>query len=255
MGFKVVVPARYASVRLPGKPLLDIGGKPMVVRVVEQAMQSGAEEVIVATDYEKIAEEVRKFGYQAVMTRGDHVSGTDRIAEVVQLMGWVDHTRVVNVQGDEPLISPGLIRDVAQDLALHEQAAIATACHPIDDMAAVQASNVVKVVLDKDGYALYFSRAPIPYARDAYDAGDGIPDGLPVHKHIGIYAYRASFLQQYKQLEPSPIERFEALEQLRALWHGYKISVMVAEHAPGIGVDTKADLEYVRAVLQQQLSP
>lgn len=252
MTFKVVVPARYASVRLPGKPLLDIGGKPMVVRVVEQAMQSGAEEVIVATDYEKIAEEVRKFGYQAVMTREDHASGTDRIAEVVQIMDWDDDTIVVNVQGDEPLISPSLIRDVAQDLAHHEQAAIATACHPIHDIAAVQASSVVKVVLDKEGYALYFSRAPIPYARDAYDTGNGIPAGLPVYKHIGIYAYRASFLQQYKQLESSPIERFESLEQLRALWHGCKISVMVAEDAPSIGVDTKADLEYVRAILLQQ---
>ena len=252
MTFKVVVPARYASVRLPGKPLLDLGGKPMVVRVVEQAIQSGAEEVIVATDYEGIAEEVHKFGYQAVMTREDHASGTDRIAEVVQIMGWDDQAIVVNVQGDEPLISPALIRDVAQDLAHHEQASIATACHPVQDMAAVQASSVVKVVLDKDGYALYFSRASIPYARDAYDAGDGIPPGLSVYKHIGIYAYRASFLQQYKQLEPSPIERFEALEQLRALWHGYKISVLVAEDAPSIGVDTKADLEYVRAILLQQ---
>jgi len=252
MNFKVVVPARYASVRLPGKPLLDLGGKPMVVRVAEQAIQSGAEEVIVATDYEKIAEEVHKFGYQAVMTREDHASGTDRIAEVVQIMGWDDQAIVVNVQGDEPLISPALIRDVAQNLAHHEQAAIATACHPVQDMAAVQASSVVKVVLDKDGYALYFSRASIPYARDAYDAGDGIPPGLSVYKHIGIYAYRASFLQQYKQLEPSPIERFEALEQLRALWHGYKISVLVAEDAPSIGVDTKADLEYVRAILLQQ---
>jgi len=252
MNFKVVVPARYASVRLPGKPLLDLGGKPMVVRVAEQAIQSGAEEVIVATDYEKIAEEVHKFGYQAVMTREDHASGTDRIAEVVQIMGWDDQAIVVNVQGDEPLISPALIRDVAQNLAHHEQAAIATACHPVQDMAAVQASSVVKVVLDKDGYALYFSRASIPYARDAYDAGDGIPPGLSVYKHIGIYAYRASFLQQYKQLEPSPIERFEALEQLRALWHGYKISVLVAEDAPSVGVDTKADLEYVRAILLQQ---
>ena len=252
MNFKVVVPARYASVRLPGKPLLDLGGKPMVVRVVEQAIQSGADEVIVATDYEKIAEEVHKFGYQAVMTREDHASGTDRIAEVVQIMGWDDQAIVVNVQGDEPLISPALIRDVAQDLAHHEQAAIATACHPVQDMAAVQASSVVKVVLDKDGYALYFSRASIPYARDAYDAGDGIPPGLSVYKHIGIYAYRASFLQEYKQLELSPIERFEALEQLRALWHGYKISVLVAEDAPSVGVDTKADLEFVRAILLQQ---
>lgn len=252
MTFKVVIPARYASVRLPGKPLLDIGGKPMVVRVVEQAIQSGAEEVVVATDHEKIAAAVKKSGHRAVMTREDHASGTDRLAEVVQLMGWCDQTIVVNVQGDEPLISPNLIREVANDLAQHQQAAIATACHPIHDMAVVKNSSAVKVVLDKDGYALYFSRAPIPYARDAYDAAEGIPPGLPVYKHIGIYAYRASFLREYKQLEPSSVERFEALEQLRALWHGYKISVMVAEDAPSIGVDTKADLEFVRAVLLQQ---
>lgn len=252
MTFKVVIPARYASARLPGKPLLDIGGKPMVVRVVEQALQSGAEEVVVATDHEGIAAVVRKAGHQAVMTRADHASGTDRISEVVELQGWSDQSIVVNVQGDEPLISPALIREVAVDLSQHEAAAIATACHPLHDKAAVVNSSAVKVVLDKAGYALYFSRAPIPYARDAYDAGGDVPNGLPVYKHIGIYAYRASFLLQYKQLAPAPIERFEMLEQLRALWHGYKISVMIAEHAPSIGVDTKADLEYVRTVLLQQ---
>ena len=252
MGFKVVIPARYASARLPGKPLLDIGGKPMVVRVVEQALQSGADEVAVATDHEKIAAAVRQAGYQAVMTRVDHASGTDRISEVVELQGWNDRAIVVNVQGDEPLISPSLIKEVADDLAQHAEAAIATACHPLHDKTTIMNSSVVKVVFDKAGYALYFSRAPIPYARDAYDAGEGVPQELPVYKHIGIYAYRASFLRQYKQLTPAPIERFEMLEQLRAMWHGYKISVLVAEHSPGIGVDTKADLEYVRAVLLQQ---
>lgn len=252
MTFKVVIPARYASVRLPGKPLLDIGGKPMVVRVIEQALQSGADEVVVATDHEKIATAVKAFGYKVAMTREDHASGTDRISEVVQLLGWSDRAIVVNVQGDEPLISPRLIKEVAADLAQHGDAAIATACHPLHDKASVMSSSIVKVVIDQAGYALYFSRAPIPYARDAYDAGLDMPQGLPVYKHIGIYAYRASFLRQYKQLAPAPIERFEALEQLRALWHGYKISVMVAEHSPGIGVDTKADLEYVRAVLLQQ---
>jgi len=252
MGFKVVIPARYASARLPGKPLLDIGGKPMVVRVVAQALQSGADEVVVATDHEKIAAAVRQAGYQAVMTRVDHASGTDRISEVVELQGWNDRAIVVNVQGDEPLISPSLIKEVADDLAQHAEAAIATACHPLHDKTTIMNSSVVKVVFDKAGYALYFSRAPIPYARDAYDAGEGVPQELPVYKHIGIYAYRASFLRQYKQLTPAPIERFEMLEQLRAMWHGYKISVLVAEHSPGIGVDTKADLEYVRAVLLQQ---
>lgn len=252
MTFKVVIPARYASVRLPGKPLLDIGGKPMVVRVVEQALQSGAGEVVVATDHEKIAAAVKAAGHHAVMTREDHASGTDRISEVVALQGWNDDAIVVNVQGDEPLISPKLIKAVAFDLSQHQEAAIATACHPLHDKATVMNSSVVKVVVDKQGYALYFSRAPIPYARDAYDAGAGLPDGLPVYKHIGIYAYRASFLRQYKRLEVAPIERFEMLEQLRAMWHGFKISVLVAEHSPGIGVDTKADLEYVRAVLLQQ---
>ena len=252
MTFKVVIPARYASVRLPGKPLLDIGGKPMVVRVVEQALQSGADEVVVATDHEKIAAAVVQYGYQAVMTRTDHASGTDRISEVVELQGWGDQAIVVNVQGDEPLISPLLIKDVATDLAQHAEAAIATACHPLHDKSAIMNSSVVKVVLDKAGYALYFSRAPIPYARDAYDAGEDAPDGLPVYKHVGIYAYRADFLKQYKRLAPAPIERFEMLEQLRAMWHGYKISVLVAEHSPAIGVDTKADLEYVRTVLLQQ---
>lgn len=252
MTFKVVIPARYASVRLPGKPLLDIGGKPMVVRVVEQALQSGAEEVVVATDHEKIAAAVRASGYQAVMTREDHASGTDRISEVVALQGWGDESIVVNVQGDEPLISPELIKEVALDLAQHQDAAMATACHPLHDKAAIMNSSVVKVVLDKAGYALYFSRAPIPYARDAYDADQNVPQGFPVYKHIGIYAYRASFLRQYKVLDAAPLERFEMLEQLRTMWHGYKISVLIAEHSPSIGVDTKADLEYVRAVLLQQ---
>lgn len=224
----------------------------MVVRVVEQALQSGADEVVVATDHEKIALAVQQSGHQAVMTRPDHASGTDRISEVVELQGWSDQSIVVNVQGDEPLISPSLIKEVAMDLAQHEDASIATACHPLNDKAAIMNSSVVKVVLDKAGYALYFSRAPIPYARDAYDAGEAAPQDLPVFKHVGIYAYRAVFLRQYKQLAPAPIERFEMLEQLRALWHGYKISVLIAEHSPGIGVDTKADLEYVRTVLLQQ---
>jgi 3-deoxy-manno-octulosonate cytidylyltransferase (CMP-KDO synthetase) len=252
MAFKVVIPACYASIRLPGKPLLDIGGKPMVVRVVEQALQSGADEVVVATDHKKIAAAVTASGYRAIMTREDHASGTDRISEVAQLLGWADQTIVVNVQGDEPLISPRLIRELAHDLARHPAASIATACHPLHDKSVMLSSSVVKVVLDKEGYALYFSRAPIPYPRDAFDANQELPADLPVYKHIGIYAYRASFLRQYKDLESAPIERFEALEQLRALWHGYRISVMVAEHAPSTGVDTKADLEYVRAVLLQQ---
>lgn len=246
--FKVVIPARHASTRLPGKPLLDIAGKPMVVRVAEQAMKSGASEICVATDHEGIAEVVARHGYAVAMTRADHPSGTDRIAEVAQQRGWREGEIIVNVQGDEPLIAPELIREVAQNLAQHPEAAMATACHPIHDKASVFNPNVVKVVADKNGYALYFSRAPIPYARDAYAAGGDVPPGLSVQRHIGIYAYRAGFLGVYSQLAPAGIEAFEALEQLRVLWHGYKISVAETACAPAAGVDTPEDLERVRRI-------
>jgi 3-deoxy-manno-octulosonate cytidylyltransferase (CMP-KDO synthetase) len=250
--FKVVIPARHASTRLPGKPLLDIAGKPMVVHVVEQAIASGAAEVVVATDHEEILQVVQGSGYQAVMTRVDHVSGTDRIAEVAGIFGWSDDTIVVNVQGDEPLIEPALIREVAQNLADHPEAAIATACHPIHDRASVFNPNIVKVVTDKLGYAMYFSRAPIPYARDAYADGQregDLPEELTVFRHIGLYAYKASFLHAYAQLAVSPVEQAESLEQLRAMWHGYRISVAVTAHAPATGVDTAEDLARVRALL------
>lgn len=245
--FKVVIPARYASTRLPGKPLLDIGGKPMVVRVAERAMGSGAEEVCVATDHEGVARAAQQHGYDAVMTRADHPSGTDRIAEVAQRKGWGGEVIVVNVQGDEPLIDPALIRAVAEDLAAHPEAAMATACHPLYDKASMMNPNVVKVVMDKHGYALYFSRAPIPYPRDAFAQGGDIPEGLPVYRHIGIYAYRAAFLKSYAQLPPAGIETFEALEQLRVLWHGYRISVASTTQAPAAGVDTEEDLERARS--------
>lgn len=250
MDFKVVIPARYASSRLPKKPLLDIAGKPMVVHVVEQALLSGAETVVVATDHEEIAQAVRQYGYQAAMTREDHTSGTDRIAEVAQQLGWADQTIVVNVQGDEPLISPHLIQEVALNLAQHAEASIATACHPIHDKASMLNPNIVKVVIDSQGHAIYFSRAPIPYARDAFALNQDVPVAMPVYRHIGIYAYRAAFLKAYAGLQPAAIEQFEALEQLRALWHGYKISVAVTQHAPAAGVDTHADLEYVRTIIQ-----
>jgi 3-deoxy-manno-octulosonate cytidylyltransferase (CMP-KDO synthetase) len=250
LGFKVVIPARHASTRLPGKPLLDIAGKPMVVRVAEQALASGADEVVVATDHEAIMEAVEQHGYRAVMTRADHASGTDRIAEVAGLHGWSDGDIVVNVQGDEPLIDPELIREVAQNLAEHPEAAIATACHPIHDREAMFNPNVVKVVIDEAGYALYFSRAPIPYARDAF--ADGVRSGamaadMKVLRHIGIYAYKVDFLRAYAGLAVSPIEQLESLEQLRALWHGYRISVAETLHAPAAGVDTQEDLLRVRA--------
>lgn len=250
MNFKAVIPARYASTRLPGKPLLDIAGRPMVVHVVERALESGADEVWVATDSVDIADAVRAHGHQVCMTSPDHPSGTDRIAEVAGMRGWGDSEIVVNVQGDEPLIEPSLIREVAQQLHDRPQAAIATACHAIHNRDDHFNPNVVKVVADHEGYALYFSRAPIPYARDAFTASSGeFPGGLPAYRHIGIYAYRASFLHVYKQLQPCAIEQFEALEQLRALWHGYRIGVAVVADAPAAGVDTAEDLERVRRLV------
>ncbi|MBZ0105310.1 MAG: 3-deoxy-manno-octulosonate cytidylyltransferase [Sulfuricella denitrificans] len=251
VAFKVVIPARYASTRLPGKPLADICGKPMVVRVAEQAQKSGADEVWVATDHEGVADAVRAHGFNVCMTSPDHVSGTDRIAEVAMQRGWDEQALVVNVQGDEPLIAPELINAVAQQLHEHAQAAISTACHALHEYADMMNPNVVKVVLDRDGYALYFSRAPIPYARDGWEAmGDsGIPDNYPAFRHIGIYAYRAGFLKTYGELAPAAIEQCESLEQLRALWHGYRISVALTGLAPAAGVDTLADLERVRVML------
>ncbi len=252
MKFTVVIPARYASSRFPGKPLADIGGKPMVVRVAERAVKSGASQVIVATDDQRIAAAVAAHGYQALMTRRDHATGTDRIAEVAVKLKLSASAIVVNVQGDEPLIAPALIRRVAESLVTHRAAAIATAACRIHDARDMANPNVVKVVLDDQGYALYFSRAPIPYARD--DFADGIrklPPALPALRHLGIYAYRCSFLRAYARLRPAAIERAEALEQLRALAHGYRISVVVSAAAPHPGVDTPADLRKVRQLLRR----
>ena len=250
--FNVLIPARYSSTRLPGKPLSDIGGKPMVVRVAERARAGGAQRVVVATDDARIADAVRSHGFEAVMTRGDHPTGTDRLAEAANLLALDDAAIVVNVQGDEPLLEPALMREVAQTLSAHSDAAIATACHLIEDPTEAFNPNVVKVVLDGAGYALYFSRATIPWARDAF-AGDRLqlPPGLPLYRHYGLYAYRVSFLRLYPTLPPAPIERFEALEQLRALWHGYRIVARVTRGAPAPGVDTPEDLERVRALFAQ----
>ncbi len=245
--FRVVVPARFASTRLPGKPLADIAGRPMIVRVWERAIASGAGEVWVATDDEQVASAIVEAGGRALMTRTDHASGTERLAEVVETLGWSDEAIVVNVQGDEPLIDPQLIRAVAGSLAADADAAMATLAHPIDDADALFNPNVVKVVCDARGHALYFSRAPIPWARDAFAASrDAVPAGLPVLRHVGIYAYRAGFLSRYARLDPSPIEAWEALEQLRVLWHGHRIAVRVVDEAPAAGVDTPEDLERVR---------
>ncbi|MGH8631328.1 MAG: 3-deoxy-manno-octulosonate cytidylyltransferase, partial [Burkholderiales bacterium] len=236
-----------ASTRLPGKPLVDIGGKPMVVHVADRAREAGAEHVVVATDDTRVRDAVANHGHTAVMTRADHATGTDRIAEVAAARNWPDDAIVVNVQGDEPRVPPGLIRAVAQQLADHSEAAIATACHPIHDVQEMFDPNAVKVVMDRNGYALYFSRAPIPWARDAFALErTRLPEGLPVYRHLGLYAYRCAFLRHYAQLLPSAIERFEALEQLRALAHGLRIAVAVTREAPEPGVDTPEDLEKVR---------
>jgi len=252
MDFTVVIPARYASSRFPGKPLADIGGKPMVVRVAERAAKSGASRVIVATDDARIAAAVDHHGHEVLMTRSDHESGTDRIAEVAAKLRLGARHIVVNVQGDEPLIAPALIRRVAENLAAHRDAAIATAACRIRDARDMASPNIVKVVLDCNGLALYFSRAPIPYARDAFAKGiRGLPAKLPVLRHLGIYAYRCSFLRAYSRLKPVAIEQAEALEQLRALACGYRISVAVTAAAPHPGVDTPADLRRVRKLFQR----
>jgi 3-deoxy-manno-octulosonate cytidylyltransferase (CMP-KDO synthetase) len=238
--FHVIIPARYASSRFPGKPLADLAGKPMVVRVCERALQSGAVSVHVATDDQRIAAAVQACGHKSVMTRADHPSGTDRIAEAVVLLQLGDHDIVVNVQGDEPLIAPALISQVAQRLEKLQEASVSTACHAIHDPQSLTNPNVVKVVLDAQGYALYFSRSQIPYPRDK---------GGPWYRHAGIYAYRVGFLKRYSALAPAPLETTEALEQLRVLWHGHRIAVAVSETDIPPGVDTPQDLEAVRRML------
>lgn len=250
--FKAIVPARYASSRLPAKPLADIAGRPMVVRVMERAVASGAQEVWVATDHEGVAEAVRAAGGKVVMTRPDHPTGTDRLGEVVNVLGWGDDEIVVNVQGDEPLIDPAVVAGVAQSLQADPQASIATAAHAIDSVEEFLNPAVVKVVCDQRGRAMYFSRAPIPFPRDAAATGllaaaTALPAGLVPLRHVGLYAYRAGFLRVYSTLAASPFEGVEMLEQLRALWHGYQIRVEVLLEAPPAGVDTPEDLERVRA--------
>ncbi|MDR2625711.1 MAG: 3-deoxy-manno-octulosonate cytidylyltransferase [Zoogloeaceae bacterium] len=246
--FKVVIPARYASSRLPGKPLVDLCGKPMIVRVAEQALASGAEEVIVATDHADIAAVIQARALprlRAMMTRADHASGTDRLAEVAARSGWDEKTAIVNVQGDEPLIAPEIITRVAQGL-LESGADIVTLAHPLTKAAEFFDPNVVKVVCRANGDALYFSRAPIPYARDAFrESRAALPPDFPARRHIGLYAYRAAFLRAYTQLSPAPPETFESLEQLRALWHGYRIHVLHIPDALPPGVDTPADVALV----------
>jgi 3-deoxy-manno-octulosonate cytidylyltransferase (CMP-KDO synthetase) len=242
--FLVVIPARLGSTRLPRKPLADIGGKPMVIRVAERAQQSHAQSVVVATDSTEIQAACDEHRIECLLTSADHPTGTDRIAEVAQLLKLPADTLVVNVQGDEPLIPPELINQVAQTLADNAACAISTVAVPIVDAAEMNNPNVVKVVLNRSNEALYFSRSNIPFVRDTEMAGN-----VTHLRHLGIYAYRADFLQAYTRLEPAPPEQAEALEQLRALWNGYRIAVHTASQAPPAGVDTAEDLERVRRIL------
>lgn len=254
MAYTVLIPARLASTRLPNKPLADLGGLPMVVRVA-QRVASGVPadtRIVVAADHRSIVQACTENGVQAILTSEHHTSGSDRLAQACDILQLPAQSIVVNVQGDEPLIDPALVGAVAQLLVQHGQASMGTAAHPLDDARAFYDPNVVKVVVDAAGFAMYFSRAPIAWWRDR---PAGQPDALPVPsplRHIGIYAYRVDFLRAFPLLAQAPMEQCEALEQLRALWHGHKIAVHVTDRAPGAGVDTPADLARVRAILQDQ---
>ena len=248
MTFHIIIPARFESTRLPGKPLLDIAGKPMIQHVYERGMEAGAASVTVATDNLRVEEVVRDFGGNACLTNDRHVSGTDRVAEAAQIIGLSDSDLVVNLQGDEPLMPASLISSVAESLNNDKVADVATACVLIDDTVQVNDPHVVKVVVDRFGHALYFSRAGIPFFRDA--ASDDVEVPHQVFRHIGLYAYRCGYLAEYTQLEHCNLEHIEALEQLRVLWHGGKIIVIEASEEPGYGVDTPEDLQRVRGLLE-----
>ncbi len=248
MPFSVLIPARMASTRLPGKPLADIAGRPMVVRVAERAARAGARQVVVACDAPEVAAACAAHGVRAVLTGAHHASGSDRLAEACALLALPADEIVVNVQGDEPLIEPTLIVAVAQLLEKTPTARIATAAHAIHTLADFQNPNVVKAVCDAQGMALLFSRAPLPWWRDGFASGiAALPQPAPL-RHIGIYSYRTTDLCAFTQLAPAPLEQLEALEQLRAMWHGWRIAVHIAAQAPGAGVDTPEDLERVRAI-------
>ena len=252
MAFTVLIPARLASTRLPDKPLADIAGKPMVVRVAERAAQSGAARVVVACDDARIVQACAAHGVQALLTHTHHLSGSDRLAQACTLLGLQGDDVVVNVQGDEPLIEPDLVRRVALLLTERDDCVMSTAAHPLASVAEYLNPNVVKVVLDQAGRALYFSRAPIPCWRDGAAAGaPALPSPAPL-RHLGLYAYRADFLRAFPSLTAAPLEHTEALEQLRVLWHGHRIAVHVAAQGPGPGVDTPEDLARVRALFAQR---
>lgn len=250
MNFKVVIPARYGATRLPGKPLLDIDGKPLVQHVFERAQQSAASDIVIATDDERVAKAAQGFGAQVCVTGSHHQSGSDRIAEVLEKLAWPEDTYVVNLQGDEPCMPSALINQVAEDLEEHHAATMTTLAAPITDRDVLFDPHVVKVVTDAEGYALYFSRAPIPWHRDEFLRGDfPLPKTMDFRRHIGLYAYRAGFLRRYVNWTPPPIEIAESLEQLRVLWNGGRIHVSRAVREPGPGVDTRDDVVRVEKLL------
>ncbi len=250
--YHVVIPARFASQRLPGKPLLDMAGKPMIQHVYERALESAATDAIIATDDQRIYDAAVGFGARVCMTSSDHSSGTDRIAEVVAHMGWPNEDLVVNLQGDEPLMPPQLLDQVAHSLVDHLEAVMSTLAVRLENEAQVFDPNIVKLVTDHHGMALYFSRAPIPWKRDNFDcSATPEPSWIEgLYRHLGIYAYRVGFLRQYINWPQAPIEQMESLEQLRVLWHGARIAVSVADHMPPPGVDTQEDFDRVAAQLQ-----
>lgn len=253
MSFTLVIPARYASTRLPAKPLKEIAGKSMIQHVYERACASGARQVIIATDDVRIAEVATSFGARVCMTSVDHTSGTDRLQDVAQQLGLPDDEILVNVQGDEPLIPPEVIDQVAANLAAMPEASMATLCEPIHSLDDFRNPNIVKVVADADGRALYFSRAPIPWPRDHFAQLDvqSLPSGFPAKRHIGIYAYRVALLHKFVGWAPAPLEKIESLEQLRVMWNGEAIHIAESiVPVPG-GVDTEADLQRVKALLEK----
>jgi 3-deoxy-manno-octulosonate cytidylyltransferase (CMP-KDO synthetase) len=248
--YKIVIPARYGSSRLPGKPLIELAGKPMIQHVYERAVLTGVKDIVVATDDQRIFDAAVGFGAKAVMTSVDHENGTERIAEVAAKLGWADDDVIVNVQGDEPLIPRELIELTAKGLLEHKDAGMSSLCTPIASAENAFNPNVVKVVLDNAGYAMYFSRAPIPWDRELYKSGQNkITKIAPVYHHIGMYGYRVSFLKEYAAMEVTALEQAECLEQLRALCYGVKIYMGVIDQPPGHGVDTQADVDRVEALL------
>ncbi len=252
MEFRVIIPVRYASTRLPGKALVEIAGKPMIQHVYERSIASGAESVVIATDDERVKKVAEDFGADVCMTSVEHQSGSERLAEAVVALGYSDDEIVVNVQGDEPMIPPGIIHQVAQDLADHDNIKVATLCEVIKNSDDLFDPNIVKVTMNRRGYALYFSRAPIPWARDQFPLKQPVTLEGEHFRHIGIYAYRVGFLQEYITWESCPLEQMEVLEQLRVLWYGGRIHVAIAKEKSPYEVNTEEDLERVRKALTKK---